>query len=135
MPHTKGPGFRPGRDGQAHLDLGQDGNDGDAETENEVEADEDLALVAGAGLGVVDEEQGHSRDRQRIEEEGEEGEAWAGGRQAGESGGTGTPAPSEGLSGRAPVVGLGFLVQGMMSVSPKLPSFTNTCVSFCPILN
>lgn len=88
MPHTKGPGFRPGRDCQAHLDLGQDGNDGDAETENEVEADEDLALVAGAGLGVVDEEQGHSRDRQRIEEEGEEGEAWAGGRQAGGSGGT-----------------------------------------------
>lgn len=56
VPHTEEPGFRLGRDRQAHLDLGQDSDYGYAETENEVEADEDLALVAGARLGVVDEQ-------------------------------------------------------------------------------
>lgn len=64
VPHSKGPGFRPGRDWQAHLDLGQDSDDGDTDTEREVEADEDLALIAGPGLGVVDEEKGHGRDGQ-----------------------------------------------------------------------
>lgn len=63
--------------GQAHLDLGQDGNNGDADTEGEVEADEDLALMAGARLRVVDEHQRHSSNGQQVEEEGEEEKAWA----------------------------------------------------------
>lgn len=78
-PHTKGPGVRAGRGKQTHLDLGQDSDNGDAEAESEIEADEDLAFIAGAGMSVVDEQQRHGRDGQRVEEEGEEEEAWAGG--------------------------------------------------------
>lgn len=85
-----------GVDGQAHLDLGQDSDDGEADTEGEVEADEDLALVAGAGMCVVDEHQRHGRDGQRVEEEGEEEEAWeAAERWSG--GGRHRPGPPGGL--------------------------------------
>lgn len=91
-------GLASGRAEQpAHLDLGQDGDDGDADAEREVEADEDLALVAGVGLGVVDKEQGHGHNGQRVEEEGAEEETWAGAASRG-SGGIGIPTPSRGLA-------------------------------------
>ena len=94
VPHTKEPGFRLGRDRQgSHLDLGQNSNYGDTDTKGEVEANENLALIAGTRLGVVDEQQRHGRDRQRVEEEGEEEEAWEGGAAAGGSGCTRTPIP------------------------------------------
>lgn len=62
VPPTKGLGLKPGRDRQAHLDLGQDSSNGHADTEGEVETDEDLALMAAAGLSVVDEHQHHGRN-------------------------------------------------------------------------
>lgn len=101
-PDPKGPGVRTGRDEQAHLDPGQDGDHGDAEAEGEVEADEDLAFVAAAGLRVVDEEKRHGRDGQRVEEEGEEEEAWAGGVASGWVRRHGDPPLEGGLLGRPP---------------------------------
>ena len=96
-----------GRDRQgSHLDLGQNSNYGDTDTKGEVEANENLALIAGTRLGVVDEQQRHGRDRPRVDEEGEEEEAWEGTDDIGDSPTTIT------------------VVHGYRSLTPMLIQFT-----------